>query len=141
MNERLAHQPPTAHVRAGAGAAPGTGLRGRSRRQVVAVLLLIFGGFLLPVAGWLIGSVIWLLTPGWSARAKTAGLLVWPLCTLGLVATSAAAYWLILPLGDPVSSVVTSLFLLVPSSWFLLLLTAAWTLLGASGAPRGGEPQ
>ncbi|WP_432000875.1 hypothetical protein [Streptomyces sioyaensis] len=105
------------------------------------MLLLIFGGFLLPVAGWLIGSVIWLLTPGWSARAKAAGLLVWPLCTLGLVATSAAAYWLILPLGDPVSSVVTSLFLLVPSSWFLLLLTAAWTLLGAQGAPRGGVPQ
>ncbi|MGG7569488.1 hypothetical protein [Streptomyces sirii] len=105
------------------------------------MLLLIFGGYLLPVAGWLIGSVLWLLTPGWNARTKTAGLLVWPLCTLGLVATSAATYWLILPLGDPVSSIATSLFLLVPSSWFLLLLTAAWTLLGAAGAPRGGEPQ
>jgi hypothetical protein len=77
MNERLAHQAPTVRIRAGAVTAPGTGLRGRSRRQVVAVLLLIFGGYLLPVAGWLIGSVIWLLTPGWNARAKTAGLLVW----------------------------------------------------------------
>ncbi|QHC27260.1 hypothetical protein GR130_30365 [Streptomyces sp. GS7] len=100
------------------------------------MLLVVFGGYILPVAGWLIGAVIWLATPGWSARVKTAGLLVWPLSTLGLVATSAATYWLILPLGDPVSSIATSLFLLVPSSWFLLLLTAAWMLLGARRTSR-----
>ncbi|AJC53625.1 hypothetical protein GZL_01021 [Streptomyces sp. 769] len=107
------------------------------------MLLVVFGGYILPVAGWLIGGVVWLVTPGWGARVKAAGLLVWPLCTLGLVATSAATYWLILPLGDPVSSIATSLFLLVPSSWFLLLLTAAWTLLGAASAPRdvAGDPQ
>ncbi|WP_244943084.1 hypothetical protein [Streptomyces inhibens] len=152
MNERIAPQPSTTHEWRGAAtsgtvaATAGrglTGIRGRSRRQVCAVLLVVFGGYILPVAGWLIGGVVWLVTPGWSARVKTAGLLVWPLCTLGLVATSAATYWLILPLGDPVSSIATSLFLLVPSSWFLLLLTAAWMLLGATSAPRdvAGDPQ
>ncbi|MGD3112168.1 hypothetical protein [Streptomyces sp. YGL11-2] len=145
MNERVASQPSTPHEWRAATSSGTTdispergftGIRGRSRRQACAVLLVVFGGYILPVVGWLIGAVIWLVTPGWSARVKTAGLLVWPLSTLGLVATSAATYWLILPLGDPVASIATSLFLLVPSSWFLLLLTAAWMLLGARSASR-----
>ncbi|MBO1419664.1 hypothetical protein J0670_34300 [Streptomyces sp. FH025] len=94
-------------------------------------MLVVFGGYLLPVVGWLIGAVVWLLAPGWTRGSKIAGMLIWPLCTLGLVVTSAAAYWLVLPIGDPVSSVITSLFLLVPSSWFLVLLVAAWSLLKA----------
>jgi hypothetical protein len=94
-------------------------------------VLLVFGGFLLPVVGWLLGLALWIPARGWSVRAKTAGVLVWPVTALGLTVTSAATYWLILPLGDPLSAIATSLFLLVPSSWFLLLLLAAWTLLGA----------
>ncbi|GGU93983.1 hypothetical protein GCM10010211_71270 [Streptomyces albospinus] len=109
------------------------GQRAYSSREAFAVVALVFGGYLLPVAGYLIGGLIWVLTPGWRTRVKVAGLLVWPLCTLALIATSAVTYWLVLPLGDPYSSIATSLFLLVPSSWFLVLLTAAWMLLVSRG--------
>ncbi|MFD7104292.1 hypothetical protein ACWIG3_02600 [Streptomyces celluloflavus] len=112
-------------------ACSGNRFRGCSSRQTTAVLLLVFGGFLLPVVGWLLGLALWIPARGWSVRAKMAGVLVWPVAALGLTVTSAATYWLVLPLGDPLSAIATSLFLLVPSSWFLLLLLAAWALLGA----------
>ncbi|MFD7499338.1 hypothetical protein ACFV8T_45110 [Streptomyces sp. NPDC059832] len=112
-------------------AVPRTSARGCTPAQTTAVVLLVFGGFLLPVVGWLIGLAVWLPARGWSGRAKVAGALVWPLAALVVILTSAVAYWLVLPLGDPVSSVATSLFLLVPGSWLVLLLLAAWALLGA----------
>ncbi|MFE3649569.1 hypothetical protein ACFXO2_17355 [Streptomyces sp. NPDC059152] len=112
-------------------AVPRTSVRGCTPAQTTAVVLLVFGGFLLPVVGWLIGLAVWLPARGWSGRAKVAGALVWPLAALVVILTSAVAYWLVLPLGDPVSSVATSLFLLVPGSWLVLLLLATWALLGA----------
>ncbi|MEU8925381.1 hypothetical protein AB0D10_31360 [Kitasatospora sp. NPDC048545] len=131
MTHPLVSLPPSAADQASSGGSRQQPFPQWSRRQVVAVLLVVFGGYLLPVVGWLIGAIVWLLVPGWTRASKIAGMLVWPLCTLGLVVTSAAAYWLVLPLGDPVSSVITSLFLLVPSSWFLVLVVAAWSLLKA----------
>ncbi|MFE3772144.1 hypothetical protein [Streptomyces sp. NPDC059122] len=122
--------PPPAPERP-APAVPRTSVRGCTPAQTTAVVLLVFGGFLLPVVGWLIGLAVWLPARGWSARAKVAGALVWPLAALVVILTSAVAYWLVLPLGDPVSSVATSLFLLVPGSWLVLLLLATWALLGA----------
>ncbi|MFB7637065.1 hypothetical protein ACFC0M_39800 [Streptomyces sp. NPDC056149] len=114
-----------------------TCLRGCTLAQTTAVVLLVFGGFLLPVVGWLIGLAVWLPARGWSGRAKVAGALVWPLAALVVILTSAVAYWLVLPLGDPVSSVATSLFLLVPGSWLVLLLLATWALLGARRTEQG----
>ncbi|MCE4942692.1 hypothetical protein ACFCXR_12695 [Streptomyces noursei] len=118
-------------------AAPRTSVRGCTPAQTTAVVLLVFGGFLLPVVGWLIGLAVWLPARGWSGRAKAAGALVWPLAALVVILTSAVAYWLVLPLGDPVSSVATSLFLLVPGSWLVLLLLVTWALLGARRAEQG----
>ncbi|WP_275461613.1 hypothetical protein [Streptomyces noursei] len=122
--------PPPALVRP-APTVPRTSVRGCTPAQTTAVVLLVFGGFLLPVVGWLIGLAVWLPARGWNGRAKVAGALVWPLAALVVILTSAVAYWLVLPLGDPVSSVATSLFLLVPGSWLVLLLLATWALLGA----------
>ncbi|MGW5119971.1 hypothetical protein ACWEQ8_31700 [Streptomyces noursei] len=118
-------------------AVPRTSVRGCTPAQTTAVVLLVFGGFLLPVVGWLIGLAVWLPARGWSGRAKVAGALVWPLAALVVILTSAVAYWLVLPLGDPVSSVATSLFLLVPGSWLVLLLLVTWALLGARRAEQG----
>ncbi|MCX4400116.1 hypothetical protein OG887_42965 (plasmid) [Streptomyces sp. NBC_00053] len=118
-------------------AVPRTSARGCTPAQTTVVVLLVFGGFLLPVVGWLIGLAVWLPARGWSGRAKVAGALVWPLAALVVILTSAVAYWLVLPLGDPVSSVATSLFLLVPGSWLVLLLLATWALLGARRTEQG----
>ncbi|MFF7408103.1 hypothetical protein [Streptomyces lydicus] len=118
-------------------AVPRTSVRGCTPAQTTAVVLLIFGGFLLPVVGWLIGLAVWLPARGWSGRARVAGALVWPLAALVVILTSAVAYWLVLPLGDPVSSVATSLFLLVPGSWLVLLLLVTWALLGARRTEQG----
>jgi hypothetical protein len=48
------------------------------RYEAVTVFLLLVGGVLLPVVGWLLGAVMLVGSSRWSARDKLAGLLVWP---------------------------------------------------------------
>ncbi|MCO5969371.1 hypothetical protein [Actinoallomurus soli] len=48
------------------------------RYEAITVFLLLVGGVLLPVVGWLIGAVMLLGSSRWSIRDKLAGLLVWP---------------------------------------------------------------
>lgn len=64
-------------------------LVGMRRYDAVTVFLLLVGGVILPVAGWIIGAVMLLASPRWSARDKLVGLLVWPgglAVAVGLVA-------------------------------------------------------
>lgn len=46
--------------------------------SVVTVLLLIVGGFVVPVVGWFAGVVMLWAGARWSATDKTLGTLVWP---------------------------------------------------------------
>ena len=46
--------------------------------SVAAVLLLVAGGFVLPVVGWFAGVVMLWAGPRWGAAEKWLGTLVWP---------------------------------------------------------------
>ncbi|MEV5746690.1 hypothetical protein AB0L00_02635 [Actinoallomurus sp. NPDC052308] len=48
------------------------------RYEAITVFLLLVGGVLLPVVGWLIGAVMLLGSSRWTLRDKAAGLLIWP---------------------------------------------------------------
>lgn len=46
--------------------------------DVLTVLTLLLGGFLVPVVGWLAGVVLLWASPRWTAGQKWLGTLVWP---------------------------------------------------------------
>ncbi|HZE33046.1 MAG TPA: hypothetical protein VE198_16615 [Actinoallomurus sp.] len=48
------------------------------RYDAVTVFLLLAGGVILPVAGWVAGAVMLLVSRRWTFRDKLVGLLVWP---------------------------------------------------------------
>ena len=48
------------------------------RYDAVTVFLLLAGGVIVPVAGWLAGAAMLLASRRWTLRDKLAGLLVWP---------------------------------------------------------------
>jgi hypothetical protein len=47
--------------------------------DVLALILLTFGSFVVPVAGWLAGAALLASSPWFTGRQKALGLLVWPL--------------------------------------------------------------
>jgi hypothetical protein len=65
----------------GQATAPPPGHRSPGQRlyDVVTVLLLLLGGVVIPVLGWLVGVVLLWASPRWSARDKALGTLVFPL--------------------------------------------------------------
>lgn len=48
------------------------------RYDAVTVFLILVGGVIVPVAGWVVGAVLLLASRRWTVRDKLAGLLVWP---------------------------------------------------------------
>jgi hypothetical protein len=48
------------------------------RYDAITVFLLLVGGVILPVAGWVVGAVMLLVSRRWTVRDKLIGLLVWP---------------------------------------------------------------
>ncbi|HET7012704.1 MAG TPA: hypothetical protein VFI65_02265 [Streptosporangiaceae bacterium] len=46
--------------------------------EIVAIVLLLIGGVVLPVIGWAAGVVLLWLSPRWGLRDKLLGTLVWP---------------------------------------------------------------
>jgi hypothetical protein len=48
------------------------------RYDAITVFLLLVGGVILPVAGWVAGAVMLLVSRRWTFRDKLVGLLVWP---------------------------------------------------------------
>jgi hypothetical protein len=48
------------------------------RYDAVTVFLLLAGGVIVPVAGWVAGAVMLLASRRWTVRDKLLGLLVWP---------------------------------------------------------------
>ncbi|MDN3357118.1 hypothetical protein [Actinomadura sp. DC4] len=48
------------------------------RYDAVTLLLLLVGGVIVPVAGWVAGAVMLLVSRRWTLRDKLIGLLVWP---------------------------------------------------------------
>ena len=53
-------------------------LYGMRRYEAVAIFLLLAGGVILPVVGWVLGAVMLVMSRRWSLRDKLIGLLVWP---------------------------------------------------------------
>lgn len=52
---------------------------GRMRRyDALTVFLLLVGGVIVPVVGWVAGAVMLLVSRRWTLRDKLVGLLVWP---------------------------------------------------------------
>jgi hypothetical protein len=80
------------------------GVRERSNwREVAAVLLLPFGGVVIPIAGWFVALYFLWSSPAWTVREKVAATLVLPFGTLGpllLISRSALyAFLLAAPLA------------------------------------------
>jgi hypothetical protein len=48
------------------------------RYDAVTVFLLLAGGVIVPVAGWVAGAVMLLASRRWTLQDKLVGLLVWP---------------------------------------------------------------
>lgn len=48
------------------------------RYDAVTVFLLLAGGVILPVVGWVVGAVMLVVSRRWTLRDKLLGLLVWP---------------------------------------------------------------
>lgn len=46
--------------------------------DVLTVLTLLLGGFLVPVVGWLAGVVLLWASPRWTAAQKWLGTVIWP---------------------------------------------------------------
>ena len=72
--------------------------------DVLTVLALLLGGFLVPVVGWLAGVVLLWAGPRWSTGQKWLGTLVWPAIVAvplvlagvgGLVDGAAAGPWFV----------------------------------------------
>src|SRR3954447_5160083 len=57
----------------------------RGPREIFALLLLLTGGFPVPILGWFVGLGLLIWSPLWSARQKWLGALVWPGGLLGLL--------------------------------------------------------
>ena len=48
------------------------------RLEIIAIVLLLIGGVVLPVIGWAAGVVLLWLSPRWGLRDKLLGTLIWP---------------------------------------------------------------
>jgi uncharacterized membrane protein len=103
--------------------------RRRGVREIAALVLLVSG--FPPILGWLVGVVLLLSSPLWTARQKLLGILVWPgglLGALGLlglaVVTPARVSTCEVPavvVGDAVSRCTTT----GTSGWSVALLVVA----------------
>ncbi len=58
--------------------------------DVVTVLTLLLGGFLVPVAGWLAGVVLLWASPRWTAGQKWLGTAIWPAVVIAPAAVGLA---------------------------------------------------
>jgi hypothetical protein len=68
---------------AAAGGEPSTVRRGA--REIFALILLVSGGFPVPVVGWFVGLGLLIWSPLWNTRQKVLGALVWPGGWFGLL--------------------------------------------------------
>ena len=60
------------------GARPAAARRRPGPLEITAVVLLLVGGIVLPVAGWVAGVILLWISPRWTSRDKWIGTLVWP---------------------------------------------------------------
>lgn len=97
--------------------------------SVATILLLVAGGFVLPVVGWFAGVVMLWAGPRWSTADKWLGTLVWPAVVVVPVAaglTAAASVGRDLGPGVVVGGIVGVVAVLVVLPWtFIHLLRAA----------------
>lgn len=63
---------------AGAAALPRAPGGGLGAAEIIAVIALLVGGIVVPVAGWVVGVVLLWTSPRWRTRDKLLGTLVWP---------------------------------------------------------------
>src|SRR5690348_11698903 len=80
------------------------GVRERSNwREIAAILLLPFGGVVIPIAGWFVALFFLWSSPVWTAREKVGATLLLPGGTLGpllLISRNAyLAFGLVIPLA------------------------------------------
>jgi hypothetical protein len=75
---RSAAEPGFGEVPAGRAAGGRRGGSSPGALEVSAVILLLLGGIVVPVVGWLVGVVLLWASPRWRTREKVLGTLVWP---------------------------------------------------------------
>ena len=98
---------------------------------VTTVLLLVAGGFVLPIVGWFAGVVMLWAGPRWSAAEKWLGTVVWPAVVVAPLVCGLVAAGLVGPdarsaAGFLVGAIGAVLTVLVGLPWtFVHLLRAA----------------
>ncbi|MEJ8278911.1 hypothetical protein [Pseudonocardia spirodelae] len=106
---------------------------------VLTVLMLMLGGFVLPVVGWLAGVVMLWTGRAWTVGEKWLGTLVWP----AVVAVPGAILFAGLLVGDGQPGVAHWAVLAAAVSGLVLALVALpWTfvrLLRAGRTSRGTD--
>ncbi len=87
------------------------GVRERSSwREIAAILLLPFGGVVIPIAGWFVALYFLWSSPVWTVREKAAATLLLPGGALGpLLLIGHSAYWALALLVPLASSAYLSL--------------------------------
>ena len=67
-------------------------------REIAAIILVLFGGVIIPIAGWFVGLYFLWSSPVWTVRMKLAATLLWPWGALGplLLAGSDPVYGVLL---------------------------------------------
>jgi hypothetical protein len=86
---------------AGEAAAPVAARTGPGATEWAAIAMLLFGGFIVPVAGWVLGLVLLWISSAWTTRDKLIGTFLLP---GGLLAP-----FLVLALASPVTLRVSPL--------------------------------
>jgi hypothetical protein len=61
-----------------AAALPPQAGRGAGAHEIITVVLLLVGGIVVPVIGWVVGVVLLWSSPRWQTKDKLLGTLVWP---------------------------------------------------------------
>ncbi|MEQ3551065.1 hypothetical protein WIS52_11335 [Pseudonocardia nematodicida] len=93
---------------------------------VVTVLMLMLGGFVLPVVGWLAGVVMLWTGRAWTVGEKVLGTLVWPL----VVAIPVAAVFLLGgPLGGPLDGDPAIRLTVLGVAALIALILLPWTFV------------
>jgi hypothetical protein len=105
-------------------------------REVGALILLPFGGLLVPVVGWFAGVVLLWVSDAWTTRDKVIGTLLPPGGVSSAVLLLLAAQAVIVPDGGPGWSRLALFWLILATLVVLPLAVDAYLLWRLRAGPR-----
>lgn len=117
--------------------------RRRTGADWLALALLLVGGIIIPLVGWIIGVILLWRSPIWTTKEKIAATTIWP---GGYLAVSYVAIMMLQDAASPtsVSPTVTSLVVIAMGAVALapvsVVMALAVRMLRRTQPPRRDEP-